>query len=92
MKDQSYPNFYFIFESRKRVFIENILDSSTLTEKGDTLSIIKLIGRQYSCLMAVMDKINICFSFQVCRINIFNLKYFLFNDILYTVFIIRILY
>lgn len=80
--------FYFILGNRRRFFTDDMLDLSISTRKEELLRIVKLIGREYSCLTALMEKINICYSFQVSYRNFWsNISYISNENHIYILFL-----
>lgn len=45
----------------------NELKLSMAIRNGESVRIIKFIGRLHSSLVDILDNVNSCFSFQVCK-------------------------
>lgn len=51
--------------NRNQFFIGNTKKVSIDGGEEDSITTIKMVGRQHSLLTGIMDQINVCFSFQV---------------------------
>lgn len=61
--------YHFIY-NRNRFLSDSNPNSTMNFNRKDSIDVVKFIGRNYCCLMDIIDQLNHCYAFQVNKIRL----------------------